>query len=438
MSSTFKGQQILAPLLALLAAASMWFYVRRILVPRQVTEGARLERPRGNLSDLYPRWLGARELLLHGRDPYSPEITREIQRGYYGRELDSSRPNDPKDQSSFAYPVYVVFLLAPTVFMSFSAVKVLSFWFLTFCAVLSVLLWEWWLNVPFSWWRTLTTMVLLLGSYPFIEGVSLQQPVLLVALLLASSCVARQRGWLVGSGVLLALATIKPQVAFLPVTVMLLWVTGDWRTRQRWFWGFSTMMLALLAAAEFVLPGWLFRFYKAVHFYQMYMANTSFLDWLVTPRWSSSVWVLIVLLIGWMAWRVRALSQNAPDASRVFCLALVGVVCTSPNLALYNQILLLPGVLLWIERVETAPLRGVLTRFLSKLLAALLAWPWFACLALIGARALFGAEGFVQWAWQLPHYAALSLPVFLLILLLLLPSVTVTSRRTSPAAEMLA
>jgi len=58
-------------------------------------EGARLERPRGNLSDLYPRWLGARELLLHGRDPYSPEITREIQRGYYGRELDSSRPNDP-------------------------------------------------------------------------------------------------------------------------------------------------------------------------------------------------------------------------------------------------------------------------------------------------------------------------------------------------------
>jgi hypothetical protein len=426
MSSTFKGQHILAPLLALLAAASMWFYVRRILVPRQVTEGARLERPRGNLSDLYPRWLGARELLLHGRDPYSPEITREIQRGYYGRELDSSRPNDPKDQSSFAYPVYVVFLLAPTVFMSFSAVKVLSFWFLTSCAVLSVLLWERWLNVPFSGWRTLTTMVLLLGSYPFIEGVSLQQPVLLVALLLAGSCV------------LLALATIKPQVAFLPVTVMLLWVTGDWRTRQRWFWGFSTMMLVLLAAAEFVLPGWLYRFYKAVHFYQIYMANTSFLDWLVTPRWSSSVWVLIVLLIGWMAWRVRALSQSAPDASRVFCLALVGVVCTSPNLALYNQILLLPGVLLWIERVETAPLSGVLTRFLSKLLAGLLAWPWIACLVLIGARALFGAEGFVQWAWQLPHYAALSLPVFLLILLLLLPSVTVTSRRTSRAAEMLA
>src|SRR5882757_10819157 len=112
MSSPFKGQQILAPILALSAAASMWFYVRRILVPRQVIEGARLECPRGNLSDLYPRWLGARELLLHHRNPYSPEITREIQRGYYGRELDPRRPRDPIDEQAFAYPVYVTFLLA--------------------------------------------------------------------------------------------------------------------------------------------------------------------------------------------------------------------------------------------------------------------------------------------------------------------------------------
>jgi len=168
------------------------------------------------------------------------------------------------------------------------------------------------------------------------------------------------------------------------------------------------------------------------------MANTSFLDWLVSPRLSRMVWVLIVLLIGWIAWRVRALSPNSSDARRAFCLALVAVVCTSPNLALYNQILLLPGVLLWFERAETAQLRGALTRFLSRLLAALVAWPWFACVVLIGAKVFFGAEGFIQQAWQLPHSAALALPVVLLILLLVLPWVTVTSRRTSPTAEMLA
>ena len=66
-------------LLALLFAGSMWFYVQQVLVPYQKADAAVHGRPRGNLSDLYPRWLGARELLLHHRDPYSPEVTREIQ-----------------------------------------------------------------------------------------------------------------------------------------------------------------------------------------------------------------------------------------------------------------------------------------------------------------------------------------------------------------------
>src|SRR5713226_3554416 len=74
--------------LALLCAAGLWFYVNRVLVPDQRSEAVAHERPRGNLSDLYPRWLGARELLLHHRNPYSREITREIQSGYYGRPLD--------------------------------------------------------------------------------------------------------------------------------------------------------------------------------------------------------------------------------------------------------------------------------------------------------------------------------------------------------------
>src|SRR5579872_1520769 len=110
---TVRRARLLAVALALLVAASMWFYVQGVLVPYQQADALRYSRPRGNLSDLYPRWLGARELLLHGRDPYSRQVTREIQAGYYGRELDPSRPHDPRDQQGFAYPVYVAFLLAP-------------------------------------------------------------------------------------------------------------------------------------------------------------------------------------------------------------------------------------------------------------------------------------------------------------------------------------
>src|SRR5580692_8091513 len=66
--------------LATLAAASMWMYVDRILIAHQVVDAVANDRPRGNLSDLYPRWLGARELLLRHRNPYSDEITLEIQK----------------------------------------------------------------------------------------------------------------------------------------------------------------------------------------------------------------------------------------------------------------------------------------------------------------------------------------------------------------------
>src|ERR1700758_5674315 len=104
-----------ALLLSWLLAGSSCFYVDYVLVPFQKADAAIHGRPRGNLSDLYPRWLGARELLLRHRNPYSREITREIQEGYYGRVLDASRPNDPKDQQAFAYPLYVIWMLAPTV-----------------------------------------------------------------------------------------------------------------------------------------------------------------------------------------------------------------------------------------------------------------------------------------------------------------------------------
>src|ERR1700733_11387258 len=109
----------------------MWFYADRILVGYQVADAAAHQRPRGNLSDLYPRWLGARELLLHERNPYSPEVTREIQAGYYGRPLDAARAEDPRDQQGFAYPVYVAFLLAPTVELPFEYVQK-GFFFLLF------------------------------------------------------------------------------------------------------------------------------------------------------------------------------------------------------------------------------------------------------------------------------------------------------------------
>ncbi len=141
MAATLLKSAKLGLLLALFFAASSWFYIQHIIIPHQIAEAAVHDHPRGNLSDLYPRWLGARELFLHHRDPYSLEVTREIQAGYYGRVLDPMRPGDPKDQQAFAYPVYVVFLLEPTIHFPFASVQHVFYWLLWFITGGSVLLW---------------------------------------------------------------------------------------------------------------------------------------------------------------------------------------------------------------------------------------------------------------------------------------------------------
>jgi hypothetical protein len=442
----YQNKQLLAVALALLAAACMWYYLRGIVIPQQEKFAAQLDQPRGNLSDLYPRWLGARELLLHGRDPYSREITLEIQRGYYGREIDPARPYDPRDQQGFAYPVYVVFLLAPTVHMDFVGVLALSFWLLIGCTACSVLFWTQIVGVGFLPWRTLSVVLLVLGSYPLAEAVSQQQPALLVAWLLAAACLARQRGWFFLSGVLLAVATIKPQVALLPAILMLLWVSGGWRERRRWLWGFAATMLLLLGASEYVLPGWMFRFYAAVRAYSSYMAGTSFLDRLVGPRWSLIAGVIIVSPVLWACWKSRMEEAGTMASRRALCLVLVAVVCIAPTLAIYNQVLLVPGLLLAFDLVfdlgfdqrPALPHGRVAVRYLGRLTVALVAWPWVACASLVVAKVVFHAESLVRWAWQAPLYTTLSLPVALFALLLLLPSARVSSQQTSPRSEILA
>ena len=201
----------------------MWWYVQNVLIPYQRADAAAHGRPRGNLSDLYPRWLGARELLLNHRNPYSPEVTREIEAGYYGRPLDPGRAEDPHDQQGFAYPVYVVFLLAPTAHFPFPVVQEGFRWLLVVLTIASVPLW-----LAALRWRTspiITTalVVLTMGSFPAVQGIKLQQLSLLVAALIAACMASIAAGHLVAAGVLLALATIKPQLAAPLAGWLILW-----------------------------------------------------------------------------------------------------------------------------------------------------------------------------------------------------------------------
>jgi hypothetical protein len=402
-------------LIAAVASASMWFYVNRILIAYQVQDAAARERPRGNLSDLYPRWLGARELLLHHRNPYGEDVTSEIQKGYYGRALDPSRPNDPKDQQGFAYPVYVVFLLAPFIGFPFPRVQLAFHWSLILLTAVSAQLWLRTLRWRLPLAGVATCILLLLGSFPAVQGVKLQQLSLLVAVLMAGSAACAIGGFFFSSGVLLAFATIKPQLAWPLVAWLLAWAASDWHRRRTLIFGFVGATILLIVGAEALLPGWVRMFIQAMANYHRYTQNQSVLlvPWSVAGAFVAAA----VLVSGFFLAKLRFEQDNF---GRATALVLALTVLVVPMFAPYNQVLLLPAVfVLAMDRkyfLHAPASRGLRFSYVVTFFA--LAWQWIASLSLCAAY-LLGSRAWATGNWKLPFLTTFALPVLIFGLTLL-------------------
>lgn len=389
----------------------MWCYVDFVLVPYQTTQAAITGTPRGNLSDLYPRWLGARELLLHGRDPYSGEVTTEIQTGYYGRPLDRNRPGDPKDQQGFAYPVYVVFLLAPTVWIPFSAVQAGFHWLLIGLTTVSIPLWFKAVNQRIWRWTLLIWVVLVFGSFPAVQGIKLQQLTLLVCALLAGAFAALSAGYLFLAGVLLAVATIKPQLVGILLVWLLIWVTGDWRARRRLFRGFAVSMVLLLAASNYVLPGWFSRFRSAAAAYLQYTGGgKSVLDVVLTPAVGKWVGLGIVVLTLAVVWRLRRAPANSSQFVTALSLVMATTLAVIPTYAPYNQLLLIPALMVLVGETSRLTRHARLMRLFALLTALSILWPWITA-AMLDVGLLFYPPERVQHAWPVPLFTSLLIPL---------------------------
>jgi hypothetical protein len=405
-----------ALLMAAVMAAALWGYVERILIPYQVADAAVHGSPRGVLSDLYPRWLGARELLLHGRDPYSDAVTREIQTGYYGRPLDPSRPEDPKDQQRFAYPVYVVFLLAPLIQLPFAEVRWISIGVLAALTALSVLLWMDILQWRPRPWATVACLILVINSLAVVQGLKLQQLTLLVGALLAGAMVLLVRGRLFAAGVLLALSTIKPQLVWLLGFWLLTWVAGRWRERQRLFWGFAATMSFLLVAAEYVLPGWMGRFAGAVVAYEKYTGGAALTEQLETHAGRELLILVSLVGIAWIAWRTRQDGAVSRPFQATLALTLAVTIVLVSITAPYNQVLLLPAIFLIVKHRRELWERSRLARSFAVLTVIFLLWPWIASLGLwLASRVVSSTE--LQRAWAVPLWASIGVPLAILPLL---------------------
>ncbi len=406
------------PGIALLLATGMWLYVHQVLRPYERERYAALGQPE-NIGDLYPRWYGTRELLLHGRDPYSAAVSGEIQIAYYGHALDPKDPVDrERDEQRFAYPLYAALLLAPTAWMSFAATQTVLRWTLVSATILSVLLWlralRWrpWLPI------VLTVVLLTLSSPPLVQGLGLQQLGLLVGFFLASCAALLASGSLLAAGCFLAFATIKPQLALLPVLWLLLWATGDWRARQRLVWGFAGTMVILAGAAQWLSPGWLPRFVQGLFAYTHYAGMSSLLDFYLSPALAKPVGLFALLALGVACFQWRRESVASDGFFLKFALVLaVSILVLPPLLPPFNQVLLLPGFLAVMRYWNTLWNGGRGIRAVCALGAVVVFWPWLAAPLLVLRHTLAQGSSLSRM-WLSPLAMSFGVPPLLLILLM--------------------
>jgi hypothetical protein len=88
-----------------------------------------------------------------------------------------------------------------------------------------------------------------------------------------------------------------------------------------------------------------------------------------------------------------------------------------PMFAPYNQVLLVPAVILVVGKVHELWRSGRVVRFLIVAAAISVIWEWLAAGALVIAMA-FLPGAIVQKAWAAPFYTSLAIPVTVLAVLL--------------------
>ncbi len=419
IDQSIRRRQIWLLVAAVLCAAGMWLYASRVLIPYQIRDAAAHNIPRGNLSDLYPRWLGARELFLHGRDPYSPELTREIQMGFYGRPLPPEEPGGRNYQQGFYYPVYVAFLLAPTIDLPFDVVRKGFFWVLGGLTVITIPLWLRVLRWPLPLGGGTAVVLFTIGSLPVLLGLKLEQMTLLVVPLLAFAMVLLVSNHYIPAGILLALATIKPQLVWLVLFWLAIWTVADWRHRYRWTASFLLTMVVLCAASEWYLPHWIPRFWHALREYRRYTGEMSVMDVLMGSPWSRALELLALAGIIVACWRERRQEANSEAFGFTLSLVLAITVFVVPSYGFYNQVLLIPALLLLVRQRRLIWQRSAVGRLLLVLTAGLVFWPWIASMALAGLSFVLSQQT-VERGWAMPFWTSMLIPLGVAAMMLVL------------------
>jgi hypothetical protein len=422
----------LALFLAVVGSASMLYYHQGLFMPRvaavRAVEGLGQGYSFGN--DFYQVWRTSRELSGQRRNPYTSEMTREIQIGLYGRLLDPKRPTDPVDQRRFPYPAFTDLLFWPTAYLPFETVRIWVTCILAILTMASVLMWLRAMSWPLEWRWVAVIVLLLLSSYQALEGLYAGQIGFLVAFLLSSSILALQRERLLFSGFLMALTTVKPQVTGLTILFLLLWSLYNWRVRGRFCVGLIATLALLLGASLAVFPHWIESWLHTVLAYHNYTSppviTVELTSWL-THGLSGPVTILLTIgsVVAGMAlmWLNRAATPDSlPFWMTLTILLCITVITILPGPSVYDHVILLPGILLLWKHRKTVVELSHAARTLLRVGAVVLFWPWIMAFVLIAMHPFIPPSTFdssiifllpLRMAGPLP-FAVLALLVWML------------------------
>jgi hypothetical protein len=410
--------------LAVVGASAILYYQVGLFLPRsqEVRETRKLGGGYAFADDLYQIWVTSLEWQQHRSDPYSAEMTREIQSGLYGRPLDPNRPGDPKDLRMFPYPAFADILFWPVAELPFVVARVVFVCLLVLLTAASVWLWMQALGLRFSRHWMVILLLLVFGSFPVLEGLYAGQVGLLVACLLAASILALQRGKSLLSGVLMALTTIKPQVTLLAILYLLFWSSSHWRRGCRFCAGFFATLLLLVGAALAVWPHWIQSWTHVVLLYHGYNAPpllTTVVDLLLgrgtTGSVSQGLTAALLIVAAILAWRNRSAASDSLEFWFTLSLLLaVTTIALLPGQAIYDHVILLPGILMLASRWRQWSANWVL-RALLTIGVGMLVWPWIASVILIGLHPFLTHEQFYSKPiFSLPLHVAYVFPFVVL------------------------
>jgi hypothetical protein len=217
-------------------------------------------------NDFYSRWAGGRVFLVDGLNPYSDEVTRRIQLGMYGHLAEEGA-----DQVAFAYPLYTIYLFFPvSLIPSYPQAQAVWQAMLEFALLLAVFftfrMYRWqprpWLLVATCLWSVL--------FYPGARSIILGQFAIVVFAFVALALWAVKESRHILAGLCLALSTIKPQMVFLLIPLLLLWAI----CHRRWqlVGSFAVSMTILLLSSLLLVPTWISDFFIWMIKYPSYTA----------------------------------------------------------------------------------------------------------------------------------------------------------------------